>query len=213
MNPGSLPPRADALSRLIFELSKLPGVGSKTAARLAYHLLRQDLESCRALSESILRAKEEIKPCSECFSFTDVDPCSICSDSRRERSLLCVVESPSDVHAIEESRMHRGLYHVLHGVLSPIDGIGPERLKITELEARMKRAEEKGEPIREVVIATNPSLEGEATASYLSRRLRERGVRVTKLAHGLPFGGALEFSDRRTLGVAFENRTEMGGGS
>ncbi|MBL7715464.1 MAG: recombination protein RecR [Bdellovibrionales bacterium] len=196
----------DPVSRLIFELSKLPGIGEKTATRLAYFILKQDPDYARSLAEAIQGAKSRIGLCEECFTFTAVHPCSICSDTSRDQSLVCVVERPSDVLSIEQAGVHRGLYHVLHGALSPLDGVGPEELKIREL---FQRLSTKLTGIREVIIATNPSVEGEATALYLSRLLKPTGIRVTQLAHGLPVGGQLEYTDRQTLGKAMMNRIEV----
>lgn len=198
--------RHDAVSQLVFELSKLPGIGEKTATRLAYHILKQDVDRARALSTAILNAKQKIRLCSCCFTFTDEESCRICSDSRRELTSLCVVEKPSDVFAIDGTGTHRGLYHVLHGVLSPLDGIGPEELKIRELLERVGKEDSK---LEEIIIATNPSVEGEATTLYLTRLLRPFGVRITQLAHGLPVGGMLEYADKQTIGKALTNRMEI----
>ncbi|HTL12066.1 MAG TPA: recombination mediator RecR [Bdellovibrionota bacterium] len=196
----------DPLAKLIFELSKLPGIGEKTAGRLAYHILRQDRAYAAALSEAILGAKESLKLCTQCFSLTDRDLCVTCSNSRRDHGVICVVERPSDVQAVEAAGPFGGVYHVLHGTLSPLDGVGPEDLKIRELLGRIEKADP---PVREVILAANPSVEGEATSLYLSRLIRPLGVRVTRLAHGLPVGGALEFTDRQTLSKALENRVEL----
>jgi recombination protein RecR len=195
----------DPVSRLIYELSRLPGIGEKTATRLAYFMLKQDEAYAVSLSEAILGAKRKISLCSKCFTFTDVDPCRICSKADRDHHLICVVERPSDVFSIEQSGAFRGVYHVLHGALSPLDGIGPEELKIRELLGRLEAG-----GVTETIIATNPSVEGEATALYLSRLLKPLGCRVTKLAAGLPVGGMLEYSDRQTIGKALENRMEVG---
>jgi len=194
----------DPVSRLIFELSKLPGIGEKTATRLAYFILKQDVEYSRSLSEAIVTAKEKIGLCSSCFTFSDTDPCRICSNPQRIANVICVVERPADVLSLEQAGAHRGLYHVLHGALSPLDGIGPEELKIRELMNRVAASQ-----LTEVILATNPSVEGEATALYLSRLIKPFGVRVTKLAHGIPVGGLLEYTDRQTIGKAMENRVEM----
>ncbi len=203
----------DPLSKLIIELSKLPGIGEKTATRLAYFILKQSMEDSRALSEAIIGAKTKIVLCTRCCNFTDISPCRICSSPQRDQSIVCVVERPSDVSAVEQAGAHRGTYHVLHGALSPLDGIGPEELKLRELLERLKTpAAENGAetaPIRELILATNPSVEGEATALYINRLIRPLGVRLTKLAHGLPVGGLLEYSDRQTIGKALENRMEM----
>lgn len=194
----------DPVSRLIFELSKLPGIGEKTATRLAYFILKQDSEYSRNLSEAITQAKSRIGLCQSCFTFSDVQPCKICSDPQRDRGVICVVERPSDVLSIDQSGTHRGLYHVLHGVLSPLDGVGPEELKIRELLARVSESD-----AREVILAMNPSVEGEATALYLSKLIRPLGVKVTQLASGLPVGGMLEYTDRQTISKALQNRMEM----
>ncbi len=196
----------DPVSKLVFELSKLPGIGEKTATRLAYFILKQDAEYARALASALVNAKEKIGLCSRCFTFTDSDPCRVCSDSRRESSLLCVVERPSDVFSIEQTAVFRGFYHVLHGVLSPLEGIGPDELKIREL---LSRIEQSAGFVHEVILATNPSVEGETTALYLARQLRPLGVRVTQLAHGIPVGGMIEYTDRQTIGKAMENRMEI----
>jgi recombination protein RecR len=197
-NPNS----QDPVSKLIYELSKLPGIGERTATRLAYHILKQDLSYARALSEALMGAKQKIRLCSQCFTFTDEDPCRICSKADRDHSLICVVERPSDVFSIEHTGHFKGIYHVLHGALSPLDGIGPEELKIRELLARLSG-------VRELILATNPSVEGEATALYLARLIKPLGLRLTKLASGLPVGGMLEYTDRQTIGKALENRMEI----
>lgn len=199
----------DSVSKLVFELSKLPGIGEKTATRLAYHILKQDETYSRSLAEALLGAKQKTILCSQCFTFTDTDPCRICSNANRDASIICVVERPSDVFSIDQVGNYRGYYHVLHGALSPLDGIGPDELKIRELMQRLA-----GNPgIREVILATNPSVEGEATSLYLARLIRPvgsvSGIRVTKLAHGIPVGGMLEYTDRQTIGKALENRMEM----
>jgi recombination protein RecR len=203
----------DPVSRLIFELSKLPGIGEKTATRLAYHVLKQDESYARSLSEAIVNAKQKIVLCQSCYTFTDVTPCRICANMNRDHGMICVVERPSDVFSIEQAGTYRGLYHVLHGALSPLDGVGPDDLKIRELLSRLL---ESLPPVRELILATNPSVEGEATALYISRLVRpaaalpsETPLRVTKLAHGIPVGGMLEYTDRQTIGKALENRMEM----
>ena len=198
------PQSHDPVSKLIFELSKLPGIGEKTATRLAYFVLKQDETYARALAEALVNAKQKIGLCSQCFTFTDTDPCRICASPERDRDAICIVERPSDVFAIDQSGSFRGVYHVLHGVLSPLDGVGPEELKIRELLARVGTR-----PVRELIVATNPSVEGEATAMYLARLMRPLGAKVTKLAHGIPVGGMLEYTDRQTIGKALENRMEM----
>lgn len=199
--------RHDPVSKLIFELSKLPGIGEKTATRLAYFILKQDADYSKALAEALTNAKQKIHLCSECFTFTDTDPCRICANPDRDKSVICVVERPSDVFSLEQAGAHKGVYHVLHGALSPLDGIGPEELKIRELLGRIGRH---SDTIREIILATNPSVEGEATALYLSRLIKPLGIRLTQLAHGLPVGGLIEYTDRQTIGKAMENRVEMG---
>ncbi len=194
----------EPLALLIECLQKLPGIGPKTAQRLALHLLHVPLEEAETLAQAILEAREKIFFCSLCGNLTDVDPCSICQDETRDRSLICVVEWPKDLFALERTREYRGLYHVLHGVLSPMDGIGPDDLKIAELLRRVKDGQ-----IKEVVLALNPSVEGEATALYLSQLLKPLGVKVTRIAHGLPVGGELEFADTATLSRAFLGRSEI----
>jgi recombination protein RecR len=196
--------RHDPVSRLVFELAKLPGIGEKTATRLAYFILKQEPRYAQSLSEALLNAKQKVGLCSRCFTFTDSDPCRICANPERDARVICVVERPSDVFSIEQAGAHRGLYHVLHGALSPLDGIGPEELKIRELLLRLQSS-----PAAEIILATNPSVEGEATALYLTRMLKPLGIRVTQLAHGLPVGGLIEYTDRQTLGKAMENRVEM----
>ena len=198
--------RHDPVSRLIFELSKLPGIGEKTATRLAYFILRQDESYAKSLSESIFNAKQKTGLCHSCFTFTDINPCRICSDTKRDLDILCVVERPSDLFSIEQSGLYKGLYHVLHGALSPLDGIGPEELKIRELFTRFR---ENSNIIHEVIVATNPSVEGDATALYLCRLIKPLGIRVTQLALGLPVGGVLEYTDKQTIGKALANRLEM----
>lgn len=195
---------ADPISRLTFQLSRLPGIGEKTAARLAFHLLKAPETYVRDLSQALLDVKEKVHPCSICCNFTDQDPCAICADTRRDDQLLCVIEQPSDVRAIERMRDYRGRYHILHGALSPLDGVGPEQLRIQELLQRLRSGQ-----IQEVVMATDPDVEGEATALYLARLLRPLGVRVTRLAHGIPVGSELEYVDHVTIQRAFDNRREL----
>jgi recombination protein RecR len=192
------------LARLIDELSKMPTVGPKTAQRLAFHILRLAPEEAQALAEAILDVKAKMRHCSVCFTVTDVDPCAICRDPARSDELLCVVEDPRDVLALERTREFRGRYHVLHGAISPLDGIGPDDLRMAELLARVK-----GGGVREVIVATNPRVEGEATAIYLARLLKPLGVRVTRIAHGLPVGGDLEYADEVTLARALEGRRDL----
>lgn len=195
---------AQPVACLIDELTKLPGVGPKTAERLALFILKQPKGEAEKLAAAIVNAREKTFACSVCSNLTDTDPCPICQDPRRDRSLLCVVEDPRDVVALEKTRSFRGIYHVLQGALSPMEGIGPDRLRIKELLARMAEG-----GIREVVLATNPNVEGEATALYLAKLLKPLGVKVTRLAHGLPVGGDLEYADLVTLTHAFEGRREI----
>jgi recombination protein RecR len=199
-----IPSAAAPVARLIEELHKLPGVGPKSAQRLTYYLLRAPQEEAKALAEAILEVKEKITFCSICQNVTDRDPCLICTNSERDASLICVVEEPLDILALERTHSYDGLYHVLHGVISPMDGVGPEHLKVEELLERLK-----GSSVQEVILATNPNLEGEATAMYLGRLLRPLGVRVTRLARGLPSGADLEYADDLTLTRALEGRQEM----
>jgi len=198
------PSAAAPVARLIEELHKLPGVGPKSAQRLTYYLLRVPQEEAKALAQAILEVKEKITFCSICQNVTDRDPCLICANSERDPSLICVVEEPLDILALERTRSYNGLYHVLHGVISPMDGVGPEHLKVEELLERLK-----GGSVQEVILATNPNLEGEATAMYLGRLLRPLGVRVTRLARGLPSGADLEYADDLTLTRALEGRQEL----
>lgn len=192
------------LARLIDELSKMPTVGPKTAQRLAFHILRLTPEEARALAEAVLDVKERMRYCSTCFTITDIDPCATCANPARAASVLCVVEDPRDVIALERTREFRGKYHVLHGAISPLDGIGPDELKIPELVARVRAG-----GVEEVIVATNPRVEGEATAIYLARLLKPLGVRVTRIAHGLPVGGDLEYADEVTLARALEGRRDL----
>lgn len=191
---------AQPVAQLIEELSKLPGIGPKTASRLAFHLLRTSRDEAIALAEAIVEVKEKIRLCSNCFNVTETDPCEICSDPKRE-AVICVVEKPLDIVAIERTNEYRGKYHVLHGAISPVDGIGPEKLKIRELVSRVER-----EKPDEVVVFTNLDLPGEATATYLHRILTPLGINVTRPASGLPVGGDLEYADEMTLGRALAGR-------
>jgi len=195
---------AGPVARLIEELHRLPGIGPKSAQRLAYHLLRATRNEAQALAEAIVEVKERIVLCTVCQNVTDVDPCLICADEGRDRSLVCVVEEPLDILAVERTRGYRGLYHVLHGSISPMEGVGPEQLKVRELLERLRDG-----TVHEVIMATNPNLEGEATAMYIGRLLQPLGVRVTRLARGLPMGGDLEYADDLTLARALENRQEV----
>jgi recombination protein RecR len=197
---------AAPLARLIDEFHKLPGIGPKSAQRLAYYLLRMPPADAQALAAAILEVKERVTLCSICQNVTEVDPCRVCSDERRDQATICVVEEPLDILALERSHSYQGLYHVLHGAISPMDGIGPEDLKMTELLQRMR-----SDQVREIILATNPNLEGEATAMYLTRLIKPLGVKVTRLARGLPVGGDLEYADDVTLARALEGRQEMQG--
>jgi recombination protein RecR len=195
---------AKPVARLVEELSRLPGIGPKTASRLTFYLLRAPKEQVKALSQAIGELKEKIVTCEICYNITEVSPCDICRDEERDRSLLCVVEEPLDVLAIERTGEYKGLYHVLGGVISPVEGIGPENLKIVQLLRRLE-----SEPVKEVILATNPSLEGESTAIYVRRLLSSSPIKVTRIAHGLPVGGDLEYADQVTLTRALEGRREM----
>jgi len=192
------------IARLIEELSKLPGVGQKTAQRLAFHLLRVSREEAASLAEAIVEAREKVTFCTRCYNFAQGELCEYCTDSRRDPSLVCVVERPQDIVAVERTGEFRGLYHVLGGAISPIDGIGPEELKIRELLERTRKDE-----IREIIVATNPRVEGEATAIYLSDLLKPLGIRITRIASGLPVGGDLEYADEVTLGRALKGRLDL----
>ena len=195
---------APPLARLIEELSKLPTIGPKTAQRLAFHMLSMTPQDAEALATAILEAKSRIRHCSVCGNITEADPCVICTNPQRTKSVICVVEDPRDVAAMERTREFSGLYHVLQGAISPLDGIGPDDLRIAELVTRVTAGE-----VREVIVATNPRVEGEATALYLSKVLKPLGVRVTRIAHGLPVGGDLEYADEVTLARALEGRRDL----
>lgn len=194
----------EPIARLIEAFSGLPGIGRKTAQRLAFHVISMDEDQAVGLSEAILRAKKEIKRCSRCFNITDQDPCSICSDHRRDVSSICVVEDPKDLLAIEKTESYHGLYHVLDGVISPIDGRGPEDVHIRELVVRLQT-----EPVEEIILATNPTIEGEATAMYIGRLLKNTDLKITRLAHGIPVGGGLEYADEMTVAKALEGRRHL----
>ena len=198
---------AEPVARLIEEFTKLPGVGPKTAQRLTFFLLRAPAELARSLAAAIVEVKDKIVFCSECFNITERDPCAMCSGGRDE-SKICVVEEPLDVLALERTRAFKGLYHVLHGAIAPIDGIGPEDLRIREFLQRL-RPREGRVAVEEVVVATNPNLEGEATAMYLHRLIEPLGIKVTRLARGLPVGGDLEYADEVTLTRALQGRQAM----
>jgi recombination protein RecR len=192
------------IARLVEELSKLPGIGQKTAQRLAFHLLRIPTNEARSLADAIVDARDKVTFCKRCFNFAQGELCEYCMDSRRDPTLVCVVERPQDIVAVERTGEFRGLYHVLGGAISPIDGIGPEELKIRELLERVRT-----EGIREVIVATNPRVEGEATGLYLANLLRPLGIKVTRIASGLPVGGDLEYADEVTLGRALKGRMEL----
>lgn len=192
------------LDQLAEQFRRLPGIGIKTARRLAYFMVQQPEEKTTAFIEAIRQAKTQMRFCSVCFNLSSSDPCFICTDSRRDQSVICVVETPQDVSAIERSKDYRGLYHVLHGALSPLDGVGPEDLRIKELLQRLSDT-----TVKEVIIATDPDVEGEATALYLARLLKTAGVKVTRIARGIPVGGDIEFADEATLAGAVANRREM----
>lgn len=199
-----MPDYAEPITRLIDELKRLPGIGEKSAQRIAFHLLRVPQEQAERLVEAILDVKRRISLCSQCNNLTETDPCRFCSDPSRDRSSICVVEEPSSVVAVERTREYRGLYHVLHGSLSPIRGIGPEDLKVRNLLTRLRSGE-----VKEVILATNPTTEGEATANYLARLLKPLGVRVTRIAMGLPVGSDIEFADEVTMYRALANRRDI----
>ena len=192
------------IERLVTSLKRLPGIGEKSATRLAFFLLGSPESLAQELADAIVRVKREIVLCEECFDLTDRSPCAVCRDPRRDPGLVCVVEEPADLAAIERSGSFRGHYHVLGGALSPLDGVGPESLRIAELEARAR-----GGGVREVILATNPNAEGDATAHYLAERLRPSGVRLTRIACGMPLGGDLEYADHVTVGRSLENRREV----
>jgi recombination protein RecR len=193
-----------SVERLIEELNRLPGIGPKTASRLTFYLLRSPEEQVQALAKAVGELHEKVVTCEVCLNIAEASPCAICADAQRDRSVICVVEEPLDVLAIEKTGQYDGLYHVLHGAISPVEGVGPEDLRIGELLQRLHTNQ-----IEEVILATNPNLEGESTAMYISRQLGPLGVRVTRLAHGLPMGGDLEYADEVTLTRALEGRREM----
>lgn len=193
------------LNKLINELSKLPGIGGKTAQRLAFHILALEESEATALANSIVNAKRSLHYCSVCGNLTDADPCEICSDESRDRTKVCVVETPQDVIAMERIREFKGLYHVLHGAISPVEGIGPNDINLKSLITRLQQHDE----IDEIIVATNPNIEGEATAMYIARLLKPSGIKVTRIAHGIPVGGDLEYADEVTLLKAMEGRREI----
>ncbi len=195
----------NALNKLINELSKLPGIGGKTATRLAFFILSMEEKDVEALAVAITNAKKNLHYCSVCGNLTDQDPCRICSDEARDRSLICVVETPQDVVAMERVREYNGLYHVLHGAISPVDGIGPNDINLKSLITRLQGNDE----VQEIIIATNPTIEGEATAMLISRLIKPAGIKVSRIAHGIPVGGDLEYADEVTLLKALEGRNEI----
>ncbi|MCI8284594.1 MAG: recombination protein RecR [Firmicutes bacterium] len=195
---------AKPLANLIRELSKLPGIGGKTAQRLAFYILSMEERDAKSLAASITRAKDEMKYCSVCGNLTDKDPCDICSDAERDSSTICVVEQAKDVAAMERMKEYRGVYHVLHGAISPMDGIGPEDINLRQLILRLQQND-----VKEVILATNPTIEGEATAMYAARLIKPAGIKVTRIAHGIPVGGDLEYADEVTLSKAMEGRNEL----
>ncbi len=195
---------AKPIDQLIEALTKLPGIGRKTASRLAFHILRSNLTEAKELARAILDVKEKIHLCSICFNLTDEDPCRICRDQSRTREILCVVEGPNDLIAIENTGTFAGRYHVLHGTISPLEGVGPEDIKIEELMGRLQRKE-----VGEVILATNPTVEGGATALYLTELIKPLSIKVTRIAYGIPMGGEIEYSDGMTLSKALEGRREI----
>jgi len=195
---------AKPLAKLISELSKLPGIGAKSAQRLAFHIMSIEEDEALALADSIASARKNMRYCSVCGDLTDTDPCRICSDAKRDRQVICVVESPRDVAAIERIREYNGLYHVLHGAISPMEGIGPEDINLKQLIVRLQQGD-----VSEVILATNPNIEGEATAMYAARLIKPSGIKVSRIAHGIPVGGDLEYADEITLLKAVEGRREL----
>jgi len=193
----------DPIQRLVAELAKLPGIGEKTAQRLAFHILKAPPEYPRALAKAIVEVVEKVRLCSVCCALTEHDPCGLCSDAGRDGRLLCVVETVSELLAVERTREFRGRYHVLHGVLSPLEGIGPDQLRIKELVPRLAAG------VQEVIVATNPDVEGEVTALYLTKLIKPLGIRVTRIAQGVPMGGDLEYADQVTLARALTGRREL----
>lgn len=202
----SIRPRitAEPVTRLIEELGRLPGIGPKSASRLAYHLLKAPKQQAVALAEAVLEVKEKVRFCSECFNLTEHDPCDICMDAGRDRTIICVIEEPLDLVALERTGEYTGLYHILHGAIDPLGGIGPDQLRIKELFSRLQRPD-----VQEVILAMNPNTNGEATAMYLFRAISPLGIRVTRPASGLPVGGDLEYADQVTLGRALKGRREI----
>jgi len=201
---SNLTPTSGAVARLIQELNKLPGIGAKSAQRLAYNLLRAPEEQTRMLAEAILSVKQQTKLCSVCFNITDADPCPICRNPQRERGKICIVEQPQDILALEHTKIYHGLYHVLHGAISPTEGVGADDIRVKELMERLRDSS-----VTEVILATNTNLEGETTAMYLNKLISPLGIVVTRLARGLPFGTELEYADDVTLTRAIEGRQEF----
>lgn len=197
---GSMSP----IDRLIHEMAKLPGIGERTATRLAFFILREPGEYARALSQALLDVKDKVRLCSECQNLTESDPCGMCSDPKRDKDSICVVEEPSNVLAVERTHAFRGSYHILHGALSPLDGIGPDDIKLSELLRRIEKYK-----VGEIIVATNANVEGEATALYITKLVKPSGIKVTRLASGIPVGGNLEYIDASTLSKAFEERREI----
>ncbi|GIM45996.1 recombination protein RecR [Collibacillus ludicampi] len=195
------------ISDLIDGFMRLPGIGPKTAQRLAFHVLSMNEDDVIGIAKALVNAKRHLHYCSQCCNITDVDPCRICRDPSRNRQLLCVVQDAKDVVAMEKTREYTGLYHVLQGAISPIEGIGPDKIRITELLRRLQTPE--AQEIKEIILATNPNIEGEATAMYISRLLKPTGIKITRIAHGLPVGGDLEYADEVTLSKALEGRREL----
>lgn len=193
------------LTELISQLSKLPGIGGKSAQRLAFYILSMDDEDAISIADAISNAKKKMKYCTVCGNLTDTDPCSICADSKRDKTQICVVESPKDVMAIERMKEYKGQYHVLHGAISPMDGIGPEDINLKQLIIRLQQDNQ----ISEVILATNPNIEGEATAMYAAKLIKPSGIKVSRIAHGVPIGGDLEYTDEITLSKAMEGRREI----
>lgn len=193
------------IAQLIEAFAKLPGIGRKSAQRLAFYIINQSETDAVNFAEAIITAKKKITYCTQCFHLTDVDPCVICANPKRDRTVICVVEDPRDLLAIERTREYHGLYHVLHGAISPMDGIGPEDIKIRELVVRLQTETQ----VEEIILATNPTIEGEATAMYISKLLKGTGIQMTRLAHGIPVGGELEYADEMTLMKAMEGRRKL----
>jgi len=201
----------DPIQRLVIELAKLPGIGEKTAQRLAFHILKSSKDYARDLSRAIVEVVDKVHLCSICCALTEHDPCPLCADPKRDGKLLCVVEGIAEQLAIERTREFRGRYHVLHGVLSPLEGVGPDQLRVKELLARLapSATAQGGSPVEEVIVATNPDVEGEVTALYLTRLIKPLGIKVTRIAQGVPMGGDLEYADQVTLARALSGRREM----